>query len=178
MIPVWINGSYTIDANSNSNCFDYEWKSNIQLVIDPLRAGSGTIKLTNKEAKDDTITLKITIDHSAVYDSTSYPKATYDKILRDPHEYDGDSVSIYGKVLQKTEGWGSVILRVGTGGYGYYDKVFWVEYSTSSVSAKVIEDDYITVYGTCDGTHTYETVMGASVTIPAIDAEKIIIGRK
>lgn len=45
-------------------------------------------------------------------------------------------------------------------------------------SAKVIEDDYITVYGTCDGTHTYETVMGASVTIPAIDAEKIIIGRK
>ena len=87
-------------------------------------------------------------------------------------------MSIYGKVLQKSEGWGSIVLRVGTGGYGYYDKVFWVEYNTSSVSAKVIEDDYITVYGSCTGAHTYETVMGASVTIPSIEAEKIIIGRK
>lgn len=176
-IPVRINGNYSIDASSSSNCFEFDWKGN-SLWIDPIRAGSGTVKLTNKEAKEDTVTLKITIDHSAVYDSTSYPKASYEKVLRDPSEYRGDKLSIYGKVLQKSEGWGNVVLRVGTGGYGYYDKVFWVEYSTSDVSAKVIEDDYITVYGTCKGTHTYETVMGASVTIPAIDAEKIIIGRK
>ena len=176
-ISVNINGDHTVEASSSASCFDFEWEGN-KLWIDPIKAGSGTVKLTNPEAKEDTVTLKITIDHDAVYDSTSYPKATYDKILRDPYEYKGDNVSIYGKVLQKSEGWGSVVLRVGTGGYGYYDKVFWVEYSTSTVSAKVIEDDYITVYGTCDGAHTYETIMGASITIPAIDAEKIIIGRK
>lgn len=176
-ISVDINGDHTVEASSSAGCFDIEWDGK-KLWIDPIKAGSGTVKLSNPEAKEDTVTLKITIDHDAVYDSTSYPKATYDKILRDPYEYKGDKMSIYGKVLQKSEGWGSVVLRVGTGGYGYYDKVFWVEYSTSSVSAKVIEDDYITVYGTCDGAHTYETVMGASVTIPAIDAEKIIIGRK
>ena len=178
IIPIKMNGNYTITANSSASCFDCSINSVNNLWIDPIRAGNGTVKLINEEAKEDTITLKITIDHSAVYDSTSYPKASYEKVLRDPYEYRGDKLSIYGKVLQKSEGWGSVVLRVGTGGYGYYDKVFWVEYSTSDVSAKVIEDDYITVYGTCDGSHTYETVMGASVTIPAIDAEKIIIGRK
>ena len=176
-IPVKINGNYSITANSSASCFDCNWKGD-QLWIDPLKAGNGTIKLTNDEAKEDAVTLKITIDHSAVYDSTSYPKADYEKVLRDPYEYKGDNMSIYGKVLQKSEGWGSIVLRVGTGGYGYYDKVFWVEYNTSSVSAKVIEDDYITVYGSCTGAHTYETVMGASVTIPSIEAEKIIIGRK
>ena len=177
-IPVKVNGdAITITASGSSNCFNYEL-SGKKLLIDPIRAGSGTIKLSNPDAKEDTVSLKITIDHSAVYDSTSYPKASYENVLRNPSDYRGDTVSIYGKVLQKSEGWGSVVLRVGTGGYGYYDKVFWVEYSTSSVKTSVIEDDYITVYGKCTGTHTYETVMGASVTIPAIDAEKIVIGRK
>ncbi len=176
-IPVDINGYHTIWADSSSGCFDYDWVGN-DLFIDPIKAGSGTVKLYNKEAKEDVITLKITVDHSAVYDSTSYPKATYEDVLRYPNSYNGDKCSIYGKVLQKSEGWGKIVLRVGTGGYGYYDKVFWVEYDASSVKASVIEDDYITVYGKCTGTHTYETVMGASVTIPAINAEKIIIGRK
>ena len=176
-IPVDINGNYTISASGSSSSFDYDWKGN-DLVILPIRAGSGTIKLTNDEAKQDSITLKITIDHSAVYDTTSYPKASYKDVLRNPGDFRGDNISVYGKVLQKSEGWGSVVLRVGTGGYGYYDDVFWVEYSASSIAASVIEDDYITVYGECTGTHTYETVMGASVTIPSIDAEQIIIGRK
>lgn len=176
-IPVDINGQHTIWYSFNSSYFDCDWKGD-DLFIDPIKAGSGTVKLYNEEAREDTVTLKITIDHSAVYDSTSYPKGSYENVLRDPGRYKGDTMSIYGKVVQKSEGWGTIVLRVGTGGYGYYDKVFWVEYRASDVSAKVIEDDYITVYGTCDGDHTYETVMGASVTIPAIKAEKIIIGRK
>ena len=177
-IPIRFNDdSITITASGGSNCFKFEL-SGSKLLIDPIRAGSGTIKLSNPDAKEDSVNLKITIDHSAVYDSTSYPKANYENVLRNPYDYSGDTVSIYGKVLQKSEGWGSIVLRVGTGGYGYYDKVFWVEYKTSEVKASVIEDDYITVYGKCTGTHTYETIMGASVTIPAIDAEKIIIGRK
>lgn len=176
-IPISIIGNYQIDARSSASCFDFHWSGN-NLVIDPIKAGNGTIALTNSEAKEDKINLKITVDHSAVYDSTSYPKVAYDKVLRDPTTYKGDNCSIYGKVLQKSEGWSGTVLRVGTGGYGYYDKVFWVEYTSSAVTKNVIEDDYITVYGTCEGTHTYTTVMGASVTIPAIDAEKIIIGRK
>ena len=176
-IPVSIIGNYQIDASSSASCFDFRWSGNT-LMIDPIKAGNGTIALTNSEAKEDKITLKITVDHSAVYDSTSYPKVAYDTVLRDPSTYKGENCSIYGKVLQKSEGWSSTVLRVGTGGYGYYDKVFWVEYTSSAVTTNVIEDDYITVYGTCSGTHTYTTVMGASVTIPAIDADKIIIGRK
>lgn len=176
-IPVDINGYYTIYAESSSSSFNFDWKGD-DLFITPIRAGSGTIKLTNKEATQDNITIKINVDHSAVYDTTSYPKANYKDVLRNPGSYSGDNISVYGKVLQKTEGWGTVILRVGTGGYGYYDNVFWIEYNAGDIASNVIEDDYVTVYGKCTGTHTYETVMGASVTIPSIDAEQIIIGRK
>ena len=176
-IAVKINGNYTINATSSANCFSCDMRGKT-LVIDPIKAGSGTIKLTNDEAKEDAVTLKITIDHSAVYDSTSYPKANYENVLRNPGDFKGENLSVYGKVLQKSESWGTTVLRVGTGGYGYYDKVFWVEYSSSSIGVSVIEDDYVTVYGECTGTYTYETIMGASVTIPSIDAEKIIIGRK
>ena len=115
-------------------------------------------------------------DHAVRLVSSEYKNA--DELLRNPGDFKGENLSVYGKVLQKSESWGTTVLRVGTGGYGYYDKVFWVEYSSSSIGVSVIEDDYVTVYGECTGTYTYETIMGASVTIPSIDAEKIIIGRK
>lgn len=171
-----INGDYTITASGSSSNFNYKWKDN-ELFIEPLRAGSGTIKMSNPDVSADTITLKINIDHSACYDTTSYPKADYEKVLRDPDDYSGTNISIYGKVLQKSEGWGYTVLRVGTGGYGYYDKVFWVEYTDSAISSNIIEDDYVTVYGVCTGTHTYESIRGASITIPSLEAEKIIIGK-
>lgn len=33
---------------------------------------------------------------------------------------------------------------------------------------KILEDDWVTVYGECTGTETYTTVLGASVTIPSV----------
>ena len=35
---------------------------------------------------------------------------------------------------------------------------------------KILEDDVITLWGTLDGTETYETIFGASVTIPRFEA--------
>ena len=50
-----------------------------------------------------------------------------------------------------------------TSQYGWDDTV-WVNYSGS----RVLEDDIIQVWGTVDGRRTYETVLGASVTIPEL----------
>ena len=38
---------------------------------------------------------------------------------------------------------------------------------------KILDDDIITVYGECIGDYTYETVMGASVTLPWLNADII-----
>lgn len=164
--------AYNLTVTSSSYYFD-AYISGSKLHISPIKAGTGTVTV---KYKDDTAKLTITIDHSAVYDSYSYPKASYSDILRYPSSYKGNKIHIYGKVLQKTSYGSKTYLRVGTSGYGYYDSVFWVEYS-SNLGVSIIEDDYITVYGSCTGTYTYKAVLGQSITIPSMTAEKINIGR-
>ena len=102
--------------------------------------------------------------------------------MRNPDQYKGDAGSIYGKVLQTTESGGflspkKINLRVGTTGYGYYDKVFWVTIDPSILDQNIIEDDMITVFGTCSGSYSYTALFGNSITIPAITAEKVILGK-
>jgi uncharacterized protein YjdB len=176
-IPINVNGNQKLSISYDSSYFE-AWLSGNKIIITPLKAGTGSIKITNSKTKQDDVSIKIIIDHSAVYDTTSYPKASYKDILRYPSTYKGDRIHIYGKVLQKVTSGTKVILRVGTSGYGYYDSVFWVEYDTSTIRVSVIEDDYVTVYGKCTGAYTYTATMGNSITIPSMEAEKIVIGRK
>lgn len=147
------------------------------IEITPERAGKTTITLNDSTNAQNAVKLNVEVMSSAVYDSTSYPKASYEDILRNPDKHDGKQYQIYGKVLQKIEGSFYNALRVGTSG-GFYDSVFYVTYIPFAMDENVIEDDYVTIYGTCDGVETYETIMGASVTIPSMTAEKIKIGRK
>ncbi len=83
-------------------------------------------------------------------------------------------MSVYGRVLQISTGWFSTVMRVAT--KGRYDDVFYIKCSNSLVQG-IIEDDYVTIYGVCSGTETYTTVLGASITIPSMEAEKIYLGK-
>lgn len=146
----------------------------VTLTIVPNKAGTGTVTLSDKSDRRSTVKLSITIDHSACYDSISYPVGNYTNIMRSPSTYEGSKMSAYGRVLQISQGLFSTVMRVAT--QGRWDNVFYITCSNSQ-AAGIIEDDYITIYGECDGTETYTTIMGGSVTIPALDAEKIFLGR-
>ncbi len=151
----------------------------IIIHIDPLRSGQGALTLTDKADGSNNRSIIVNIGHDAVYDSTSYPTGNYTAIMRDPRSYDGQNMSIYGRVLQKQEGSSGygpgsyTTMRVATS--GYYDNVFYVTCPYYAAEG-IIEDDFITVYGECDGTKTYTTIMGASVTIPELFGEKVILG--
>ena len=152
----------------------------ITITITPLKAGKANITLKDKSDKKSDRIISIIIDHEAVYDTTAYPVFNHSDILRNPDQYKGDAGSIYGKVLQTTESGGflspkKINLRVGTTGYGYYDKVFWVTIDPSILDQNIIEDDMITVFGTCSGSYSYTALFGNSITIPAITAEKVIL---
>lgn len=171
----WDDFTYTV---SPTNLFDSVARKNgnkVSLTISPIRAGTATVVLQDKSDRRSDIKLTVTIAHSACYDTSSYPTGNYEAVLRNPSTFKGKNMSIYGRVLQIGTSWGSTYMRVAT--RGRYDNVFYVE-CPSSVAAGIIEDDYITIFGTCSGVETYTTVLGASVTIPSIDAEKIIIGRQ
>lgn len=104
----------------------------------------------------------------------------YDEIARNPGKYKGEKAKFTGKVIQVMQsGYGSSIyytLRVGIkSGYSYYNDVIYVTYTASESDARILEDDIITMYGELNGEKTYETTMGASVTIPYFLAEYIDI---
>lgn len=157
-----------IDETTNSDGIDQPC-----LKITPERAGKTTITLNDSTNAQNAVKLNIEVMSSAVYDSTSYPTANYKEILRYPDKHDGKQYQIYGKVLQKMDLGFFVRLLVNVN-----SNLYAVDYFPSSIGVSVIEDDYVTIYGTCTGTYSYETVRGNENTIPSLDAEKIKIGRK
>lgn len=101
---------------------------------------------------------------------------TYDQLARNPEEYRGKKVMFKGEVLQVSEVDSEIQIRLATKANkwgGYSDNVIYVYFDKSLLSGRILEDDIITIYGIARGLHTYTTVLGASVTLPLIEVEKI-----
>ncbi len=143
----------------------------LTIVVIPKAAGAVGITVSDKSDVKSKVALKVKIEHSAVYDQQSYPVIKYTEAFRYPSDYEGKNVSFSGRVLQVADGWGYTILRVSS--KGRYDNVVYVTIDDDDITTPILEDDNVTVYGTYDGNYTYETIMGGSVTIPSVDAERI-----
>lgn len=96
---------------------------------------------------------------------------TYDQLARTPDDYEGQKIKFYGKVIQVMESDSSVTIRLAVN--DDYDTILYGQYFKSIVSSRVLEDDYITVYGTSVGTISYQSTMGGTITIPGVYIEKI-----
>ena len=103
------------------------------------------------------------------------PQITYSQLARTPDDYVGNKITFEGKVIQVSESSysDSVYLRVATS--DDYNKVMLIEYDSSILSSRILEDDEIRFYGTSTGLYTYESTLGKSVTIPAATVEHITI---
>ena len=98
---------------------------------------------------------------------------TYSQLARTPDDYKGQKVKFSGKVLQVQEGLFSDVIRLGVN--GSYDNVLWLSIPITATKSdeRILEDDYITIYGVADGIKTYETVLGASISIPSVTVDKL-----
>ena len=96
---------------------------------------------------------------------------TYDQLARDPDDYMYELVKFEGKVLQVLEGKGETQLRLATS--GSYDDVIYCAFNTDLTKSRILEDDYITVYGKSYGLYSYSAVMGNTVTLPMVWVEKL-----
>ena len=96
---------------------------------------------------------------------------TYSQLARTPDEYEGEKVKFYGRVIQVIDGGNEINLRIAVD--GDYDQVVLVYYQKDIVSSRVLEDDYITIYGVSEGLYTYQSTMGGKITVPLIYVEKI-----
>ncbi len=109
----------------------------------------------------------------------SCQEISYEKLARYPDKYKGTKVKLTGEVIQVIESsWtDSINLRVNVtqDEYGYWDDTVLVDYTYKTEGVKILEDDIITMYGQSEGTESYESVLGATITIPYVTAEYIII---
>ncbi|WP_322973850.1 hypothetical protein [Lacticaseibacillus nasuensis] len=96
---------------------------------------------------------------------------TYDQLARTPDRYTGKKVKFYGKVLQVLEDGDSVQVRLAVN--DDYDKVMLCDWSSDTVSSRVLEDDEITVSGVSAGLVTYDSTMGGEITIPSMSVVKV-----
>ena len=97
---------------------------------------------------------------------------SYQAISRSPDDYEGTHIKFTGKIIQVLEDGNSVQLRVNVtrGSYGIWDDTIFVTYTRTDGEERLLEDDIITLYGVCGGLVTYESIFGASITIPRIGA--------
>lgn len=106
---------------------------------------------------------------------------SYDEAARNPTAHVGEKVQFTGKVVQVIDGASAdyVTMRVNVtlGSYSIYRDTVYVTYTLPAGSQRILEDDIITMYGMMDGTKTYTSTLGASITIPQLHAKYIdIIG--
>ncbi len=97
---------------------------------------------------------------------------SYDTIARDPDNYKYTYAKYTGEVIQVLEDGNDLQMRVNVtkGKYSYTDTIY-VLYTRKEGESRILEDDIVTLYGLNAGTVSYETVLGATVTIPAVYAE-------
>lgn len=103
----------------------------------------------------------------------NYGYVNFTELARNPNSYKGKSLTYEGKVVQTMEDnsldglvYYSIRLAVG----GNYNSIVYVTYFTGSDEPRILEDDYVQIYGTAEGLYTYESTSGKSVTIPKINA--------
>lgn len=98
-------------------------------------------------------------------------------LSRNPDKYKGNNYKFTGEVIQVQESsWGdSVDLRINITKkeYEYIDDVNWTDtiYATVEIpdgEDKILENDILTFWGTCDGNYTYKSVLGSSISLPKI----------
>lgn len=89
----------------------------------------------------------------------------YNQLNKNPDKYGGEYLKFTGKIIQISESDTGGMMRVALD--DYYSDVIYVPYF---ISTDFVEDDYVTVYGVCEGDYTYTSTIGASITVPSVRA--------
>ena len=98
---------------------------------------------------------------------------SYDEIARHPNDYDGELLTFSGEVAQVIEGDGTTELRIAVD--GDYDDIIYGIYDNRILDSRLLEDDKIQFYGESCGIISYQSTLGATISIPSMSIYKILI---
>lgn len=128
----------------------------------PSKAGSGSIVFRGNGST--LATVKVKVEHSAVYDEVSCPKTTVEALLEKGEAAIGEKVGLTGEVAEfkpdkNTGNAGKLYLKAKD---GYF--CFW--YGTAGLTTI---GEKFTIYGPITGFETYETETGLTYECPVIE---------
>lgn len=130
---------------------------------------------THKKNKTEYSTTAEDVTESSerqTYSDSDYKTGiTFDNISRNPKDYEGKLVYFTGEVVQLMEGDDENQIRLAVD--GDYDKVILIGYDPEITTSRILEDDNIEIYGTSVGIFQYESVLGQTISIPAVYVDKI-----
>ena len=118
--------------------------------------------------------------------SAGSQQVTFEELARNPSSHKGNDYIIKGKVIQVQESYDNDIqllvyiteTQIEYIEESYFKDAIYVTYEYESDSEdRILEGDVITIYGKCQGSKTYTTVLGSSNTVPYIDALYININK-
>lgn len=117
-----------------------------------------------KPTEEETTTESKEIETLAIEDYNT--GITFDNLNRTPDDYKYKPVKFRGEVVQLIESSSENQIRLAID--GDYDKMILVGYDPSISNVRIIEDDWIEIYGRSVGIFQYESTMGATISIPAV----------
>lgn len=103
-------------------------------------------------------------------------KYEYKDIARNPQNYEGKLVTFDGEVIQVLEGYFNTVnfrINVTKNEYDFWEDTVYCSYTYSDNESKILEDDIVTLYGECEGTTTYTSILGQKITVPKINIKYI-----
>lgn len=147
---------------------------------------SSTVKINTSSQRTETPTEKPTEDPKVVEKNfkKSCESIDFKTLSRNPDKYKGKNYVFTGEVIQVSESdilfsdskQADLRINVTKEEFEYIDEVIWTDtiYATVEIpdsADRILEDDIITFWGTCDGNYKYTSVLGNSVSLPKIDIE-------
>lgn len=98
----------------------------------------------------------------------------YAEYVRNQAAHEDEKVMLYGKVVQSIREGSDSAYRIALD--DDYNKMFYVQFDNVPDSVRVLEDEFVSVYGRFVGDWSYDSLFGSSVTIPGIMADDIVPG--
>ena len=105
-----------------------------------------------------------------IFEPSEFNTITYEELARNPETHAYTAIQLEGKVIQVIEGDTFAQYRLAVN--DDYDTVVFIEVDKSLTNNnRIIENDYIRIYGTSIGLVTYEATIGGQISVPGIIVE-------
>jgi hypothetical protein len=140
-------------------------------IIDEEQSTESQPQDAEKSKESDAQATEKSVSDSKMEYVDSCREYDYENINRNPEKYEGAAAKFTGKVIQVQESWNSRFLRVEIDGQG---NVIYVSFrDRDEGESRILEDDFIVVYGELTGIETYIALLGNKISVPSISAKYI-----